>query len=363
MGLGKSIKATLLKYFTSKKKVDFDLKDTKKILFLRYDKIGDMIITTPVFRELKLCFPNIEISVLASQTNKDILLNSPYVNKVYTNHKNEFINDFSTLLDLRKENFDMAVEFDHSVIPHAILRLKIINPKKIISVHKNGRYGVKGDELQMYDFYTPADKGGHFRDIWLNTLQPFGITVKSNKYDIFYTKEQEQIAKEFIEQFGTKIKIGINLEGAVSDRRIKENELKEICQGICEKSENIQIIILTTPNKKQQVDDIIQNMKLNFVMSSYITKSILDVAVLIDNLDLIITPDTSIVHLSAIFDKPIITIFKKDIENYNHFAPTSTLNKSVFAKSENGLDGYSVSDVIRYSLEFIGKINMSVINN
>jgi len=358
MGLSEIIKGALLRLFTKKEKVDFDLKDTKKILFLRYDRIGDMIITTPVFRELKQAYPNIEISVLASNTNKDILLNNPYIDKVYTNHKNEFINDFSTLFNLRKENFDLCVEFDHSVIPHAILRLKIINPKKIISVYKDGRYGVKGSELQMYDFYTPAEKNSHFRDIWLNTLEPFNIKPLSNKYDIFYTKEQEQIAKEFTVQFNDKVKIGINLEGAVKGKQIKEKELYEICQKLYQKNKNIQIIILTTPNKKQHVDDIILKMNMNFVVSSYITKSILDVAALIDNLDLIITPDTSIVHIAAAFDKPIVTIHENNKDSFRLFAPTSTLNKTVFAKSENGLDGYSVDDIIKYSLEFIEKIKV-----
>ncbi|MCK5110279.1 MAG: glycosyltransferase family 9 protein [Arcobacteraceae bacterium] len=355
--MSKKIKAKLLKYLTRKKTISFNLKDTKKILFIRYDRIGDMVITTPVFRELKQAYPNIEISVLASNTNKDILLNNPYVNKVYTNHKNEFLNDFSTLLKLRKENFDVAVEFDHSVIPHAILRLKIINPKKIISVHKDGRYGVNGEELEMYDFYTPASKESHFRDIWLDTLQPFDINSTSNKYDIFYTKEQGQAAKNFVNQFRDKTKIGINLEGAVKGKQIKKKELYKICQKLYENNQNIQIIILTTPNKKQQVDGIISDMKMDFITSSYITKSILDVAALIDNLDLIITPDTSIVHIAAAFDKPIVTIHENNKDSYRLFAPTSTLNKTVFAKSKNGLDGYKVDDVIEYSLEFIEKIN------
>lgn len=357
MGLSKSIKASLLKYFTSKKKIDFDLKDTKKILFLRYDRIGDMVITTPVFRELKQAYPNFKISVLASKTNQDILLNNPYIDKVYINHKNEFINDFSTLQILRKENFDVCVEFDHSVVPHAILRLKIISPKKIISVHKDGRYGIKGEELQMYDFYTHADKDSHFREIWLKTLEPFNVVVGSNKYDIFYTKEQEETAKEFTEQFNEKTKIGINLEGAVKGKQIKKKELYDICQKLYTQNKNIQFIILTTPNKKQQVDDIIKLLNMDFVISSYTTKSILDVSALINNLDLIITPDTSIVHIAAAFDKPIVSIHENNKDSFRLFAPTSTLNKTVFAKSENGLDGYSVDDVVKYSSEFIGKIN------
>ena len=106
-----------------------------------------------------------------------------------------------TLLALRKEKFDVCVEFDHSVIPHAILRLRIIRPRKIISVIKEGRYGVKGDELKLYDYFTEKPKDTHFRDIWLNTLRPFGVVPKSNEYDLYITDKQEEFANIFLKQY------------------------------------------------------------------------------------------------------------------------------------------------------------------
>ena len=48
-----NIKASILRLITRKKRVDFEVKNAKKILFFRYDRIGDMIISTPVFREFK----------------------------------------------------------------------------------------------------------------------------------------------------------------------------------------------------------------------------------------------------------------------------------------------------------------------
>jgi len=94
-------------------------------------------------------------------------------------------------------------------------------------------------------------------------------------------------------------------------------------------------------------------MNFDFVISSYITKSILDVAALIDNLDLIITPDTSIVHIASTFNKPVITIHENNQDSFRLFAPTSDLSKTVFAKSKNGLEDYNVDDIVKYSLAFI----------
>ena len=129
----RQIKAYFIRFLTRKKTIIFDIKNTRNILFLRYDRIGDMVITTPVFRELKLAYPEINISVLASKLNRGVLVNNPYVDRIYTNHKNNFLGDLPTILKLRKMKFDVCVEFDHSVIPHAIIRLRIIKPKKVIS--------------------------------------------------------------------------------------------------------------------------------------------------------------------------------------------------------------------------------------
>ena len=127
-----------------------------------------------------------------------------------------------------KKSFDVCIELEHSVIPHAIFRLKIINPKKIISIHKDGRYGVKGSELELYDYFTEKDKKSHFGKIWLDTLIFFGITPSSNKYDFFLSNIERDRAKSFVLSMGNKIKIGINIEGSFPEKSIQKKELEQI---------------------------------------------------------------------------------------------------------------------------------------
>ena len=353
MALINDIKEFLLRKLTDKKHVNFDLKDTKSILFLRYDRIGDMLITTPVFRSFKTNYPDTKVIVLASDLNKDILLNNPYVDKVIINHKNNLIRDIFSLIRLRMLNLDTCIEFDHSVIPHAIIRIKIIKPKAVISVRKDGRYGVSGDELKIYDYYTDKRKNTHSSRIWLDTLKPFGISENSNKYDLFINNLQEEVALNFLNQFNSKCKNGINLEGAVEGKKILFSELKEISKGIKRISKNIQIIILTRPKNQKNTVKMISQMNLNYISPSYKTNSILDVAAIIKNLDLIISPDTSIVHIASAFNKPVVSIHENNTDSYDLFSPTSVLRKTVFAPASKGLNGFDVTKVIDFSNELI----------
>ena len=357
MHSSKKLKAYLLRLLTHKKTTTFDIKNARNILFFRYDRIGDMVITTPVFRELKREYPEINISVLASKVNQTVLHNNPYVDKVYINYKNNLFKDLPTLLKLRNNKYDVCVEFDHSVIPHSIARLRIIKPKKVISVVKEGRYGVKGSELELYDYFTEKSKDAHFQDIWLNTLSPFGVTPKSKKYDLFCTDQQKRKAIDFLLQFQKKIIIGINLEGAVKGKKITPDKLEEICHGIYHFNEDVQIILLSSPKIYKNIVRLSQKMNLPYVVPSYKTASVLDVAALIQNLQLIITPDTSIVHIASAFNVPIVSIHEKNNDSYRLFAPKSQFSKTVFAQSVKGIDGYSINELTRYSDELISRVN------
>ena len=82
MSISKTLKAFFLKSLTKKTLNDFDIQKSSKVLMLRYDRIGDMIITTPVFREFKSSFPDAEINVLASRSNSIILKNNPHVDNI-----------------------------------------------------------------------------------------------------------------------------------------------------------------------------------------------------------------------------------------------------------------------------------------
>ena len=353
MNITNNLKALLLRAITKKKFFEFDIKKSSKVLMLRYDRIGDMVITTPVFRELKKSYPNIEINVLASHTNYIILKNNPYIDNIYLNNKNNIFLDLPVLFKLRKKNFDVCFEFDHSVVRHAIIRLKIINPKKVISVEKVGRYGLHGSKLQIYDYYTEKTKNNHFRDIWLATLKPFNIKPESKQYDIFCDELQINKAMHFLSQYPNKLLIGVNLEGAVKGKKIQYLELIDICQGLYNINSNIQIIILHTPKREQSVKEMIINMRLDYVSTAYRTDNILDASALINNLHLIITPDTAIAHIASTFNKPVITIHEKNYESYKLFAPISDLNRTVFSTNSKSLEGFSVESILVHANDLI----------
>ena len=54
----------------------------KRILIIRPDRIGDVVLSTPIPRELKKTYPDCFIGVLLREYTNDIYANNPNVDKI-----------------------------------------------------------------------------------------------------------------------------------------------------------------------------------------------------------------------------------------------------------------------------------------
>lgn len=52
------------------------------IIIFRLDALGDLVLTTPLFRELKRNFPQASVTVVAQQAYRSILITNPYIDEV-----------------------------------------------------------------------------------------------------------------------------------------------------------------------------------------------------------------------------------------------------------------------------------------
>ncbi|MEE9572109.1 MAG: lipopolysaccharide heptosyltransferase family protein, partial [Candidatus Neomarinimicrobiota bacterium] len=80
-----------------------------RLLITRVDRIGDVVLSTPIPREVKRKYPNSFVAVLVRDYTKDIYKNNPYVDEIIVYNKDE--DDFSFLQmmkRLRKYKFNFA---------------------------------------------------------------------------------------------------------------------------------------------------------------------------------------------------------------------------------------------------------------
>ena len=85
----------------------------RKILIIRFSSLGDIILTTPIYRNIKEKFPEDYLYVLIKENFKGILENNPYIEKVIVLKKNQSI--FNLLFQLKKNKFDIVIDLHNNL--------------------------------------------------------------------------------------------------------------------------------------------------------------------------------------------------------------------------------------------------------
>ena len=82
-----------------------------KILVIRFSSIGDIVLTSPVVRCLKKQLAGTEVHFLTKDAFKNIVVNNPYVDKVYS-----FQNEIGEILQqLKEERYDYIIDLQHNL--------------------------------------------------------------------------------------------------------------------------------------------------------------------------------------------------------------------------------------------------------
>lgn len=148
----------------------------RRILVLKRDKLGDMLLTTPLLALLRERLPGAAIEVLASDYNAWVLGGNPNVDRVWVYRRSRIGNGISIVgglqqailgARLRFERFDVAIAAQGESSPRATRRARWVGAPRTIAY-------VEPDEPEVSDpLVPPVD--GHERDRMIGLLAPLGI--------------------------------------------------------------------------------------------------------------------------------------------------------------------------------------------
>jgi len=99
--------------------------DPKRILITRTDRLGDVVLSTPVVRHIRRLYPDAYIAFMVRPDNKDVVLNNPDLDEVIVYDKYGFQKSFLSTVKfafgLRKKRFDTAIALHPTNRAHIIL--------------------------------------------------------------------------------------------------------------------------------------------------------------------------------------------------------------------------------------------------
>jgi ADP-heptose:LPS heptosyltransferase len=316
------------------KKIDFDTRGIKRMLILRNDKIGDMIVTTPLFRELKKAYPDLIIDVVASSANKDIIRHNPHIADVIVWDKKGVANDIEQIRKIRKKNYDVIFSTLGIFSLPFLMRIKLLGAKYLIGFN-NEKYQTNTKHLGMFDYTVDCVRSRHILESYFSALENFGLKQIDYRYELFGVEMHAAKTRAFLAGIGGQYKgvVCFNYQGSCSTRTINKDDAVRFCQELSEKYRDSAIVVVYPPCDKEMAGAIVDAVDRRNVFLSFETEHILELASLIRECDLVISPDTSVIHLASVYNKKILGFYINS-DNYKLFYPTSEQYRVVLSERE-----------------------------
>lgn len=345
------IKQKIINYFFKKiaqKKVHSKIEDIKikRILLIRDGGIGDAICSYPLIRELKKNYPNSKIDIFASLNNSFMYKYTPWINNIYLKYKKrQWYKTWFEVFKMRRNRYDLVID-DTVIRLHKTIYTILIKPKFVVaSADKKDRYGFNRNSLSFYDrVYETNENIIHIVDRRLKALNCLNITNYNNKMTFFLPSKLDNKIELFFNDLKSFKLIALNADSSQKTRALNKNQIIELSRLL--NNDKIKIIPLCIPSKIAYLKEIIKDNNLTNVIFPYETKTIYEAAQILNNVDLLISPDTSFIHIASGLNIPTIGLFWNNPIKYIEWDSRSDISVALTPEgTESNLENINLNEI------------------
>ncbi len=320
---------------------------TERILITQLGKIGDMILITPAIRAISEKFPAANIDVLAGRRNYSIIENNPRVNRVIVYRKSPK-NLLKTFSELRRYRYDYYIDpKDHESFESSMFA-RIVKADRKIGFNPPGK--------RIFNIGIPSSLENletHFVERVMQAVSHTGIKIsqKIPRPELFPKDDSEYYTENFLKNIPNDF-LTINISASQHDRTLSAGLIDGIIQN--SKIDPEQIVINRAPAEESIAEELNRKYDVNIFPS----RSMDDVISLIKRSKLLVTPDTSLVHVAAAFDIPLLALYGRSDMNFRKFRPLSSIHKVIKASGpESGINDIppeTIADKLLELMDILG---------
>lgn len=253
--------------------------------------IGDAIVIGGVIETL--VNNNFNVSVIADKRTHFLFKEWNNVDALYfydNKNKKELL---KTLKALPPFVFVDSHEVTHSNVDTFSL-IRQVKPYKTIGF--TSKYGIYDDVVNIS---RPLE---HISTRYLDLLEHLGIAASDYDYSVIIPDEDAKAAQAFIKNTTSKKIVSFIPYGSVSERFFSKEQIDAITQHMANYEDAFHMIILGEQHKIKSISDS-KNVTKNT------TPSFFSAAQIIKESALVISPDTSFVHVCRAFQKKLICLY------------------------------------------------------
>lgn len=304
----------------------------RKILILRGEgALGDAVISSFIFREIKKQYPNIKIGAVAFGACADYYSRNKYIDDLYRLPIRNKIRSYQHWPELMWEAFKLRLKKYDLVVDSSNKTSINWHAFKWLCSKKNGLFDIRHNNGAFGDF--TKHRVEHEKMVFEN----IGLKNLNTTYDIYSTDE----ANESIINWKSSNKVSdlvcINAFGSVKERTFNQQTIDFIIGCLKDK---YKFVIPYMPKQANEAKSLISdNARQNCYI--YETKDVFDLISLIQKSNVVFTPDTAALHIASGLNKPTIAFYN----NYtNYYAPNNPLAK-IIKTAKNDVNNFNIDDL------------------
>lgn len=162
------------------------------VLVFQTAKIGDMICTTPVFREIKKAYPHIMLGVVADPVSAVVIRNNPHIDEIIVVDKDRlkgFFGKVSFARDIYRRRYSAALILAPN-LPNILAAFWGGIPKRVV-ICPDYMGGTLKEALTLNTDFEYHVSPRMVMDTYLAALRYLGINTKNNKKEVYAWTEAE----------------------------------------------------------------------------------------------------------------------------------------------------------------------------
>ena len=288
--------------------------------------MGDLVLTTPIFRELKRVFPDTEITLLTSSGTGSVLNNNPHIDHFIWHKRKESYSELNYLIKkLQKKKFDLVYDAHRSLrsiwIVWNLTRFGFHKTPKVWLIKKRSLQRSILINFKLNFLKNTPSQRQHL----LLPLQNQTSMVLNNHTELFPDQNTVMQIKNFLNKNNLLQKKYIAI-GASASYPLKRWPLKYFQELISKLiKQDCPVVLVGGANEPE-------NTKLEHDFSGKVINAAgkftpLESAELLRHARIVVTNDTSISHLAEAMQTPAIVFFGATVKEFGYppFLKESTI--------------------------------------
>ena len=311
---------------------------TQRILLLSHDnKIGDAIVVTGLLKPLRAHWPDCEIGVLCGPSNAALYRHHPDVKWLHVSASRNVFARLWASLKARMQRYDMVVHFGLDLAnPSVQLVLNTVKAKQRFLFLKHPTQPLPNDVVMDGDWgYSPNTAALHYTARHLRLLQTLGAAAAPYHYDIRLGSQPHDAPPAH-----DGLRMVINSQSSAANKSFSLPWLQAFVTAVHAQHPNIHMQLLSaSPALEASMREMFQAHADRVTVIPF-APTVTPSLAIIQNADVVVSPDTYAVHAASAWNKPVIALYEPSVLSVDSWEPLSDTYAQIVAPT-----GQAVSDI------------------